>query len=99
MRGFIAGFIVGAGTILFTMHFHVVRSEEGFHVVEKVTPSMADIFVDIRGWDGAAWRDHAALVASLTKAERTDLLKQAAGRTISNAIDGLLPHKSGTSSD
>lgn len=91
MRNFILGFLLGVITLYVSLHVHVIRTDEGFHYVQKATITLRDTYVDVRAWDAAVWTDHPGLADSLAKANRTDLLKSAASKSLSNAIDSILP--------
>lgn len=90
MRGFVMGFICGAGLLYGAMSFHVVMAKDGLHVIPKASAALKDTYVDIREFGFTEWKDHPELAASLVKADRADLMQSSAVDSIHRSLDGLL---------
>ena len=86
--------ITGAALMFMTLHYHVVNSDSGIHLVPKVDNTLADPYVDIRGFTTADWRRHPALAAAMIRGSRGDLItEQTAGdlrADLHATIDGLI---------
>ena len=94
MTKFLFGMITGAALMFTALHYHVVQSDAGFHLVPKTESTLADAYVDIRGFTTADWRRHKALAAAMVHGRRSDLItQQAAGdlrAELHATIDGLI---------
>ena len=90
MRGFIPGFIVGAATLYGSMCFHLVRADDGTHVVAKTALTFKDTYVDITKYTVADWRDHVPLAEAIMKANKPELVHAATEHAVRNAFDNLL---------
>ncbi len=86
---FLVGMVVGAATLYGSMSFHIVRAEDGHHFVPKVALHFSESYVDIRQFTVADWREHVNLAQAIVKAEKTDLLKDAAQISFQNTFDEL----------
>lgn len=91
---FLFGAIVGATLVYGAQRFHVVRSDEGFYLVEKVSAGFSESYVDIRNFTLSDWANHKSLAAALLRAKKEHLLKDSAGDSfredIRTALNQLL---------
>jgi hypothetical protein len=71
---FLAGVVVGAVGLYWAMTFHIVRANDGLHVVRKVTCGLSDAYVDIRTFDSADWYRHTGLSVAVVHAGKEHLL-------------------------
>ena len=76
------GLVAGAMILYAAMNFHVVRAPDGFHVVNKQPPRMAETYVDIRGFGISDWAGRPQLTAALVGGNQQRLL----GETASGAL-------------
>ena len=90
MRNFILGCVVGAVGLYGSMCFHVVRAADGHHFVPKTALTFKDSYVDIRGFDLTTWREHVPLAEAIMKADKPQLVQDAAATAAENAFDHLL---------
>ena len=90
MKGFVTGLACGAGVMYAAMMFHLVRSNDGFHVIPKVAGQLKDTYVDIREFGFGDWKDHPELSAALVKADRADLMQGSATGALQRSLDGIL---------
>ena len=90
---FLTGAFVGATIMLLTLKFHFVQAEDGFHIVPKLTSSMADTYADIREYSVTDWNDHQLLLAALVRAEKGHVVKDqtldSVGDTLNDALESL----------
>jgi hypothetical protein len=92
---FILGMAVGAGGMFVSHTYHIVRAEDGFHVVRKLTPQFADAYVDIRNFDMRSWDAHRPLAIALVKANKPQLVTQGAGENLRHAAKSVLDYLDG----
>ncbi len=69
-------FLLGGGFASATYELHVVRSNDGFLLVQKEREGLNDIYADIRKWDTAKWRNHPDLAKALVKNGHQNLIKK-----------------------
>lgn len=93
LSSFILGFIVGAVSLYVAISFHIVRAEDGHHLVPKTSLGFSDTYVDIRGYTISDWREHVPLAQAIVKAEKQDLLKDAAQISFQNTFEDLFPSR------
>lgn len=86
MSRFFFGLVVGAVLMYGSLHYHVVRGNDGFFVVPKVTSELRDVYVDIRGFTLEDWKQHKPLAAAIMKSERSEVLADA---TLSGFRDNM----------
>ncbi len=93
MGSFLFGVAVGAALVFGSLKYHVLRAQDGLHVVPKVTSTFEDAYVDIRQFGPADWNEHRTLVAGLIKANKEDLIGETATyslrASLRSALDGL----------
>ena len=87
---FFTGVLTGGALIYFTMNYHLIRSEEGLHLIPKASAQFSSTYADIRDYKVADWAQHADIAAALVNANRRDLLDNAINDTLNNGIDRLL---------
>lgn len=86
MSRFFFGMILGATLMYGTIHYHLVRGDEGIFLVPKVTNQFGDIYVDIRGFTLEDWKQHKPLAAAIMKSNKSELLSDA---TLGNFRDSV----------
>ena len=93
LGSFLFGVAVGAGLVFGSLKYHVLRAQDGLHVVPKVTSTFEDAYVDIRQFGPSEWNEHRTLVAGLIKANKEDLIGETAAyslrASLRSALDGL----------
>lgn len=88
---FIFGMIAGGVLIYGGLHYHVINTPSGLHLVPKVNSTLAETYVDVRGWGVAEWMQHQDVAAALLAADRQDLMQSAAEDSIRTGLDRILP--------
>lgn len=71
---FLFGVVVGGILMLVALKYHVVRAEDGVHLIPKTTSQMGDAFVDIRGFGAEQWADHEKLATAIAQSDKKYLL-------------------------
>jgi hypothetical protein len=89
MRNFLLGCMVGAAGLYGSMCFHVIQAKDGHHFVPKTALTFKDSYVDIRSFDVATWREHVPLAEAIMKANKPQLMQDAASIAVENAFDNL----------
>ena len=74
LSSFLAGVVVGAVGLYWVMTFHVVRANDGLHVVRKVTCGLSDAYVDIREFNSADWYRHTGLSLAVVHGGKEHLI-------------------------
>jgi hypothetical protein len=90
---FVGGFIAGIAALLVVQQNHIVRADEGFHLVPRVSAGYDDIYVDIREFGFDDWNDHQGLSMALVKSEKEDLLKDAAVNSVHDSINAFFSRR------
>jgi len=94
---FCLGIAIGAATLYGSMHYHIVQTLEGFHTFPKLTPSFANLYVDVRRFTAADWRKHHDLAMASLHAKKSRILAQtgdsAPAITIASSDDSMGPKR------
>jgi len=88
--GFFMGLVIGAFLMLGALRYHVVRADDGVHLVPKVSAQLGETYVDIRGFDINDWNQHRGLAVALTQAGKGELMQASAGESVRQAVDQVL---------
>ena len=84
------GMVVGAGLLYGASHYHLVHATDGLHFIAKTNSQLADTYVDIRAFTFTDWANHPNLAAALMRADRADLVENAAAGALNKGIDRIL---------
>lgn len=87
---FVLGMIAGAGLLMAALNFHVIRAADGVHLIPKVESTLAESYVDVRGFGPADWMQHSRVAAALLEAERTDLMESSMQDAVREKLDDFL---------
>jgi len=83
--------VVGGLLIYGGLNYHIINTPSGLHLVPKVNSTLAETYVDVRGWGVAEWMQHKDVAAALLAADRQDLMQSAAEDSIRTGLDRILP--------
>lgn len=86
MSKFFFGMILGAVLMYGSMHYHLVRGEDGIFMVPKMTNDLGDVYVDIRNFTLEDWKQHKPLAAAIMNSDRSEIL---ADSTLSGFRDSM----------
>lgn len=92
MSRFLFGMVCGALLLYTSMHYHLIRGDDGFHLVPKLSQNLSNVYVDIRDYSVADWQDRKIVAAAIVKADKGDLLgdstmtdvRESVGRLVEN---------------
>ena len=87
---FIFGMIAGAALRLGAQRYHVIRADDGLHLVPKLHSTLSGTYADIRNFTVADWTEHPDLAAAMLDDDRSDLVEGAASDALQNGLDRLL---------
>ena len=83
---FVFGVMIGAAVMFVTIKFHVIRADDGFHMVPKTLAKVNSIYVDIREFTITDWDDHRELALDLANSPKAYLLEGAAKNSLNDAV-------------
>jgi len=86
---FLLGMIVGGVLMMGTLRYHIVRANDGLHLIPKSSARLTEPYVDIRGFSLADWEKHPALAMAIAQAGKGHLLQDAASETIRKKVDDM----------
>lgn len=89
MYGFVFGIGLGALACLGAMNFHVVRAQDGFHLVQKQHARLGQAYVDTRQFNATDWTEYPELVASLRADNEQGLVNEASPVFLQNGVTRL----------
>jgi hypothetical protein len=90
MGRFLLGFVIGGLTVLGALRYHVVRAEDGVHLVPKMGATLSETYVDIRNYTPQDWSNHPAVAAALVRDGKGNLVQGAAVESLWNSAEGML---------
>jgi hypothetical protein len=93
MRGlstFVMGMIVGALLLFAGSRYHVVRANDGFHLIPKSSARLTEPYVDIRQFTIEDWDKHKALAMAIVQADKAHLMQDSATENIRRSFNDLL---------
>ena len=93
MRNFVLGFVVGAAALYGSMCFHIIRTDDGHHVLAKTGLTFQDTYVDIRHFGLTDWREHVSLAQAMLKSDKADLMGNSAENTVRDVFDNILTRR------
>jgi hypothetical protein len=82
--------IVGAAVCYGALKYHVVRTNQGYQLIPKVTAAFSDTYVDVRGFRIEDWKNHKSLVAALVQSGNGSLLGEAGANSLRDEAENLL---------
>jgi hypothetical protein len=86
---FLLGMAAGVMLCYAATNYHLVRAEDGFHLVHKQRAELAEAYVDVRQFGIGDWTKHAELAASLTAENKQYLIEGAAARSVQGGLSQL----------
>lgn len=82
---------IGCGILacLAATNFHVVRAQDGFHLVQKQDVRLGQAYVDTRQFSDADWAAHPELIASLRADNEQKLVIEASPGFVQRGVNRL----------
>lgn len=90
LGSFLLGVAMGAVGVALAMHYHLVRADDGMHLVPKLSRGFQEPYVDIRDFSPADWRDHSHVAAAILRAEKGHLLSDPQLSKLRQSLDHWL---------
>ena len=91
---FLCGMIAGAVLLLGALKYHVIRANDGLHLVPKLDAKLAAAYVDIRSFTLADWAQHPDLAAALIDDDQHELVEGAASDALRKGLDQFFDRNS-----
>jgi hypothetical protein len=88
---FFTGMVAGAFLTMGAMNFHVVRAQDGFHLVHKIRPQLSETYLDVRSFGVSDWSAHPDLVADLLHDNQQSLMQGSAANSLQQGAQQLTP--------
>jgi hypothetical protein len=88
---FLMGTLFGAALMAGLFHYYLVRDQDGFHLIRKVTPKLNRPYHDIRNFGAGDWQNHPDLGLSLARANRTGSIGESILKPLQDAATQVLP--------
>ena len=88
---FILGVLAGVALLWTAMNYHLVRSQQGFHLVAKTSAGLSDSYVDARSFGPADWWQHAAAAEAVLRSKNKALIDEVMGGAVENGLNKILP--------
>jgi hypothetical protein len=96
MLGRVITFLLGiaAGVILCfaATNFHVVRAQDGFHLVHKQRARMAEAYVDVREFGVTDWTNHSELALELNAVNKQYVMGESTASVAEGSLSNKLPN-------
>ena len=90
MSRFFFGMVTGAVLLFVAMHYHVVRGNDGVHLVPKISNNLSDVYVDTREFGLSDWKQHKPLAAAVLQSSESHLLEDASLNSFRSSIEGMM---------
>jgi hypothetical protein len=90
LGAFFFGFIAGGIFVLGALKYHVIKAEDGVHLVPKMGATFSETYVDIRSFSPNDWAQHPNLTAAIVRADKAHLMNGAAVDSLFDGVEGLL---------
>lgn len=87
---FVTGFVLGGAVVYGSLHYHIVRADDGLHPVPKISSTFSETYVDIRSFSFEDWNEHRHLAQALIQANKSDLMKGVATAALQDAVGGAV---------
>lgn len=87
---FCLGFLVGGAVVYSSLHYHVVRANDGVHFIPKVSSTFSETYVDVREFGFQEWSDRAALAAAISAAGKAEIMQGTITQPINRAVEGFM---------
>lgn len=90
IESFLVGIACGIALLYVTMHFTVVRANDGFHWIPKVNAKLDIPYEDVRDFKTEHWQRRPSLTMSILKARKGYLMDERSVETFKRTTKGML---------
>jgi hypothetical protein len=87
---FFFGALFGAAVCFTALKYHVLRTNDGFQLVPKLTANFSETYVDVRNFKPDDWNRHKGLVAAIVHSGKTNMLGDSAVGSLRDQAEDLL---------
>ena len=87
---FFIGALVGAAVMFSAMKYHIVRADDGLHMIPKLAAEFGDGYVDIRQFDLADWDEHRKLAAAIIRDGQGELIGDSSQSSFRQTLEDVL---------
>jgi hypothetical protein len=87
---FFLGFLVGGAVVYTSLHYHIVRANDGVHFIPKMTSSFSETYVDVRHFSVQDWADRVSLSTAVTAAGKSQMMHGSLVQPMHQAVDGFM---------
>jgi hypothetical protein len=84
------GIVIGAGGVIVSENYYVVRSNESVHLVPKVASKLEIPYRDIRGFTMQDWQNNQGLALAIIKSQKQDLMIDSGLQGMQRQFESLL---------
>jgi hypothetical protein len=81
-ESFLVGLASGIAFLYLVMHFTIIRANDGFHWIPKVSAKLDVPYEDVRDFKAEHWQRRPALSMSILRAKKGYLIDERANRQI-----------------
>jgi hypothetical protein len=78
VSSFLLGIVFGAAALYGAMHYHVVHSADGFHLIARLSPTLGNPYVDVRKFTAVDWQKNHELAMASLRASKGKLIQEPA---------------------
>lgn len=84
--------VLGIGALLMfvAMNYHIVRANDGHHMIRKSTANLSSSYVDIREFTVSDWKQQSELAKNIANSDDETLLQEALQSGFSNTAENIL---------
>jgi len=87
---FFLGCVVGGAGVFTSLKYHVLRTDQGFQLVPKLSATFSGTYFDVRKFGLDDWTEHKTLAAAVVHAGKQDLFKDSASDSLRQGLEGVL---------
>lgn len=89
LLSFPMGVATGAMLCYGATNYHLVRADDGFHLVHKQRATLAEAYVDVRQFGVGDWTNHADLAAAIVADNKQSIIEGAATKSLQSGLSQL----------
>jgi hypothetical protein len=89
LSSFLLGVAAGVMLCYGATNYHVIRAQDGFHLVHKQHAQLAEAYVDVRAFGVGDWTNHAELASALVAENKQYLMEGAAANSLESGLSQL----------
>jgi len=86
---FLLGVAAGVMLCYGATNYHLVRAQDGFHLVHKSRAQLAEAYVDVRAFRVGDWASHAELASALVAENKQSVMEGAAANSLQSGLNQL----------